>query len=528
MEQDKSNLPNYQRPELLAVLDDLGLIADLLAGTRRMHDRATTYIRKWTDESDAVYLIRRKMANLFGGLSRTLSAAVGMLFAKAPTIEWNASEERIKPHWDNIDNMGTAGHVFAKRFSEQAIRDGLAIILVDHTPPPLGVVIHAGNEDDLGLRPAWAMYQRCQVWSWRTSSIGNKRVLTQVVFHELVEVPIGQYGTKVVNQWRILGFNGAVAMWKVLRQKVSSNGINSETDLEPAGAGVFKNKAGQLATSLPIAIAYTGRTDAPMTASIPLLDVAWANLAHWQQSTDLRFYRSLCAFPQPVVTGSLQQESDGKGGVVQGKLRVGPMVGVHVQAEGSFAWAELTGTALDQIEKGILESEKQIAALGMSFLAQDKRSAETAEAKRLDATAENSTLGTAAQGIEDAINTAYEWHGWYMGIAKKDCPVITLNKDFENTAMDAATMTAYVQAVVQAGLPPRVLLEAWKAGGRLPMDTDIDEMEADMLAAQAQKEDAAREIEANKPEPKGPKAVDIIGPNGEKKGRIQPAEDKAA
>lgn len=527
MEQDKSNLPNYQRPELVAVLPDLSLIADLLAGTRRMHDRSMEYIRKWTDESQDVYNIRRKMANLFGGLSRTLSAAVGMLFAKKPTLEWNASEERIKPHWDNIDNMGTAGHVFAKRFSEQAIRDGLALILVDHTPPPPGVVIHSGNEDELGLRPSWAMYQRCQIWSWRTSSIGNKRVTTQVVLHELVEIPNGQYGTKVVNQWRILGFNGGYATWKVLRQKASSNGLNSETDLEPAGAGVFKNKNGDLATALPVAIAYTGRTDAPMTASIPLLDVAWANLAHWQQSTDLRFYRSLCAFPQPVVTGNLQQESDGKGGVLPGKLRVGPMVGVHVQAEGSFTWAELTGTALDQIEKGILEAEKQIAALGMSFLAQDKRSAETAEAKRLDATAENSTLGTAAVGVEDALNLAFEWHGWYMGIEKKDCPVITLNKDFENTAMDPATMTAYVQAVVQAGLPPRVLLEAWKAGGRLPQDTDIEELEREMVANALAKEDQEREIEEAKPKPK-PGAVDIIGPNGEKKGRIQPAEDKAA
>lgn len=499
---DTTNLPSYQRPEAKACLADLALMSDLLQGTRRMHEQSNTYIRKWADESDDVYNIRRKMANLFGGLSRTLSAATGMLFAKAPSINWNQSQARIEPHWDNLDAMGTSGSVFAKRFAEQALRDGLAILLVDHTAPPDGVFVHSGNEEEIGLRPTWAMYQRCQAWSWRLGIVGNKRVLTQLVLHELVEIEAGAYGMKQLNQWRVLALNNGAATWKVFRQRASSTAVMSETDVEPIGAGVFKNKNGEVATALPVAIAYTGRTEAPLTAAIPLIDVAWANLAHWQQSTDLRFYRSLAAFPQPTVIGKLIEVPGANGSMIPGTLRVGPMVGVHLHQDGEFKWTELTGSSMDQIEKGIQDSERQISQLGLSFLFKDTRAPETAEAKRLDATAENSTLATAGQGIEDAINLAFEWHGWYMGIPKADCPVMSISKDFDNTAMDPATMAVYIEAVVNAGLPVRILLEVWKAGGRLPPDADLDALETEIAvnaaAIQKQKELAAEEDAARK------------------------------
>jgi hypothetical protein len=131
-------LPNYTRPEVVANDKDLTLVSDLLAGTRRMHDQsqAAGYIPKWTDEAQGTYDIRRKCETVFEGLGRTLSSATGMLFAKQPDIEWNKSEAAMQEQWDNIDAAGTKGSVFVKRFSEASIRDGIGLILVDHTPPP--------------------------------------------------------------------------------------------------------------------------------------------------------------------------------------------------------------------------------------------------------------------------------------------------------------------------------------------------------------------------------------------------------
>lgn len=486
-------LPNYTRPELVKAAPDLALVHDLLAGTRQMHDRSETYIRKWTDEDRSVYDIRRKCETVFEGLGRTLSAATGMLFAKAPGLEWNQSETAMSEHWANVDASGTAGPVFVKRFAESAIRDGIALILVDHPAPPLDTIVTAANEKALGLRPTWAMYGRGQAISWRTAVVNNKRVLTQVVLAESAEVETDAFGIAHVQRYRVLSLQNGQATWTLWEQRHTP--ADDPSHFEIVGQGVFRNRVGQAADVLPVAVAYAGRTDQPMCATIPLLGVAWANLAHWQQSTDLRFYRYLSAFPQPTITGTLAPDPQtGE----QPKLRVGPMVAVHLsEADAKFAWTELSGTSMDQLEKGIDEKLGQIAKLGLAFLATDTRAAETAEAKRLDASAENSTLATAAQGIEDAVNLALELHAWYLAIPKESAPVLTISRDYESTAMDAGTMSAYVTAVKDAGLPVRLLLEAWQAGGRLPPDADLDALELEMEAnASAAEEQARIEAEA--------------------------------
>lgn len=493
------DMPNYRRPEVVAAEPDLELVSDLLAGTRRMHEKSTKYVRKWASEDNAVYDIRRRIEKVYEGLGRVLSASVGMLFAKAPTLEWNQSEAAMKEHWTNVDSMGTAGPVFVKRFTELGVRDGLVVGLVDHTTPPTGTVVTASNETELGLRPVWAMYERCQAVSWRVAKLNGEITLTQLVLKECAEVEVGRFGVEPEVRYRELRMLNGMATWRLWRA-VKAN-PQQGSDFQMIGGGFFKNRSGEIAKKLPVRVATCGRSDSMLVASIPLLGVAWANLHHWLQSSNLRFYRDLCAFPQPTVVGVLAMETTPQGVTNPGKLRIGPMVAVQLNEGGEFKWTELTGTSMVQIQQGIQEAEQHMSQLGMSFLVKDTRAAETAEAKRLDSTAENSTLATAATGIEDATNGMLEDHAWYLGIEKEGAPVLTLNRDYDNTAMDAPTMLAYVTAIEKAGLPVRTLLEAWKAGGRLPPDTDIDALELEMMTniaakqaeAQAQADAAAKQ-----------------------------------
>lgn len=493
----KRSDPDYTRAELTAVKSDLELVQDLLGGTRRMHEQSGTYIKKWKDESVEIYRLRKTIENVFEGFSRTLSAAVGQLFAKPPQVTWNGGEAEIKVHWENIDAAGTAGAVFVKRFADVAIRDGLAVLLVDHPSPPLDgegqrVVVHSGNERAFGLRPRWALYGRANAINWRTTVINNETILSLLVLHEPTEVPDQQFGIETVDRYRVLRIEEGVATW-TLFEKVTEGG---QTTFAVRDAGTFQDHAGKLADRLPVAIGYAGRTDAVLTASMPLIGVAHANLAHWQQSTDLRFYRSLSAFPQPTIKGQIQ-ELDGQGNVVPGALRIGPAVGIHLDADGEFAWVELTGSAMEQLKDGIAEKLTQMAQQGVSFLQPDTRVAETAEAKRLDATAENATLATAAQGIEDAVNLTLEHHAWYLGIGRAEAPVLTITRDFESVSLDPALMAAYIKAVEKIGLPTRLVLEVFQQGGRIPPDVDLNALEMEMLAnAEARRAEREAQREA--------------------------------
>lgn len=492
------SLPNFIRPEVVAVKPDLDLVADLLAGTRRMWERArqASYIRQWADESLNTYQIRSKCETVFEGLARVLSASVGMLFAKPPQIVWNQSETAMVEHWQNLDGMGTAGPVLAKRFSDQSIRDGIGVIFVDHPPsPPLpeGEEAPTGEEEvRLGLRPTWKFYQRAQIENWRTAKVNNKVELVQITFEERDSADDGPYGVKEVihhRTLRLLPVQGAegqptatrVATWE-LKQETKEGGQNG---FKVVGQGVFLNKLGLPSERLPVAVAYTGRTDSVLSATIPLLGVAWANLSHWRLSTALTFAREIAAYAQPVVIGEFAPTGlmDSSGIAVPGKLKIGPLIGIHLVGEGaSFKWEAPPVEAFQALETGVLEKEKQIGTMGMSFMISDTRAAETAEAKRLDSTAENSTLATAGQGIEDAWNLGMELHAWYLGIEKAGAPMMTISKDFDNVALDPETMVAYVTAVRDAGLPVRLLLEAWQQGGRIPADTDLDALEAEVMA----------------------------------------------
>jgi len=64
---------------------------------------------------------------------------------------------------------------------------------------------------------------------------------------------------------------------------------------------------------------------------------------------------------------------------------------------------------------------------------------------------------------------------------------VTINRDFEGMLMGADVMGAY-SSLVQAGFPPRAVLKALQAGGRVPEDEDVDALELEWLASRIAEE----------------------------------------
>lgn len=492
-----TDLPNYKRAELVAVEPTLTLMADLLAGPEHLWDKSRTYIRKWTDEDEKVYDIRRKSEPAFGGLKRTLAAASGMLFAKPPAIEWGAHEAQWSALWDNIDHADTKGDVFTKRCADVGIRDGLALLLVDYAKRPTeAVVVTAANEEALGLRPVWSLYQRAQALNWHAAPVNGRIVLHRVTLMESTTEPLGLFGVRVRARYRDLRLVDGVATWKLWEESASVAGAAPQIVpvAGPEGEGVFTNRRGEPARELPLAIAYVGVTDAPLTASVPLKDVAYANLGHWRYATNLTFAREVSGFEQLVVTGSIAPNP-----VTQqpGKLQIGPLVGIHMETGGDVKWIGPSGSGLAELALGCKEKMEQMDQMGLGFLVPHKNVQTTATEARLDSYAQLSTLATAGIAIADAINRAWELTAWYEGLEPSDAPVVTINTDFEASMMDSATMTAYV-ALVTAGFPKRQVLEALQAGGRIHEDADLDTLELEWESGViADREAKAVEAEAN-------------------------------
>jgi len=487
------NLPSTPHREYAAALADVTLGRDLLAGTRVIQTKKADYLLKFPKETEPKFDRRAKAAKLYGGLSRTLSASVGMLFAKPPALPDILMPGGIwAEHWANIDLANTAGTVLMKRFAESCVADGFGALVVDFPPVPDGVRVTAADEGRLNLRPFWRLYNRLDIISWRLAVIDNAIQPVQVVLRESAESDLGSFASAAQVQYRVLRLVRVVdtatqaarhvATWEVLVEESGTAGRG----VKRIDGGFFRGRTGAPLSRLPLAIGYGGRTDAPFTARPPLLDVAWSNLYYYRKETTLNYNEELCAFPMIHTKGRV---ADAKGNAIP--LEFGPSTHIETRADGDVKWVELEGTGSALLTVSLAREKRDMAELGMSFLAGDTRAAETAEAKRLDATAENATLSSAATGIEDAINMALVFHAEYEGVDSANAPSVTINRDFESVVMDAPTMLAYVTAVEKVGLDPMTLLDAWQRGGRIPQDADLDQMYADMLANAVKIADAA-------------------------------------
>lgn len=469
-----ANSPDYVRDEVKAVAPDLQLIADLLGGTRAMQEspQLARYLPQWPDEKDTTWARRTRAGTLFEGLGRTVSAATGMLFQAPPVVTYPVDEEKFAAHWLDIDGLGTKGDVFAKRFAESAIAFGHALVLVDFPETP-GAPVTAATEAEMNLRARWALYPRQSILSWRIGVVRNRLVPTQVVLYEPATKEDGLYGVTAVQRYRVCAVREGVAGY-VVWEKPSA----SVKEWTKVAEGTYRNRRGETRDTLPIAVAYAGRTDAPMTSHPPLQGCAYANLAHFRNKTELQWGSGITAIEQLVISGALAVDSTT--GLPATGVKTGWEHYIHTEQGATVDYKGPSGAGLNQLKDRMLEAEKEIAALGMSFLSRDTRSAETAEAKRLDATAENSTLATAAQGIEDALNLAWSHHAWYEGVADADAPSLVLNRDFERLVLDAA-QGSFIAALVAEGFPIRDAVQMLAVGGLLHT---TDAAELDRIAAE--------------------------------------------
>ena len=218
------------------------------------------------------------------------------------------------------------------------------------------------------LRPHWVWHTRRPHVHWRTGKVNNHNQLTALGLWEPTQLAHKEYGVEEVDQYRTLVLNDAgEAEWVLWRVKPGTDGVEMD-DFEPVSEVQFMSSTGEVATFLPVAVAHTGKTDSMMVASIPLIDVAWANLGHWQEATNLRFYRAVASFGQPVLVGELVQRRNSEGEMVAGELGLGPVVVIQLEEGGSFSWEAQSAETFKPLQAGVDLMEAHLAVAVTRFV----------------------------------------------------------------------------------------------------------------------------------------------------------------
>lgn len=471
--QPEQNLPNTPSPSVKAQQPALQLVRDIAGGTERVRGKTTQYLPKAPGESPENYSVRLNRSVFFNVFGKTVDGLAGFVFAKDPQLGDDVPAP-IVAQWENIDNAGTHGDVFCRDLFQDALTAGHAGILVDF-PATGGTQTAADERGSLPIRPYWVPITKDQIVSWRTSVENGVTILTQLVLEECTYVADGQFGEKEQKRYRVFSRVNGVVGFQLLE-------ITQNNAVVVVGKGTYPTQE-----FIPFSEIVTSGRKSMFVSSPPLLDLAYLNVAHYQQWSDYATSIHKTCVPLLALFGFNEPEDQG----VKRPIIVGPnTVLISTDPNAKAEYVSHSGEALGACKQSLDDLKSDMAVLGLAMLAPQKRAAETAEAKRIDKAAADSELGVSARGLQDGVERALGFHAKYLKL--EDGGSIQINRDFDIRGPDAGLIGAYADLAVKLGVPARFVLEQLQRLGAIPDGEDLEKLEKDMLAEQAAKMEEQR------------------------------------
>jgi len=449
----------------------LTLVRDVWEGAEKVRSCGPTYLPQAPGEDGPNYNIRLARSVFHNFFRRTVEGLVGLIYRKDPVLGDDVPPQ-IREQWENLDMAGTHGDVFLREITQDALIAGHAGILVEY-PDTQGQRFTRAAETALKLRPYWVPVRKDDIVSWRTAIVDGRTILTQLVIRESRYAPAGEFGEKEVTTYRVLYLDAdMVPMWRVLY-------VTERNAVVTVAEGVYTTQQ-----EIPFAEIATSGKRGILDSDPPLLDLAYLNIAHYQQWSDYAF--SIHKTCVPIFYAAGVQVAAGEKFVVGANTAL-----TSPDPNAKFGYASHDGAALGSVKGALDDLKADMGALGLSMLMPQTRVAETAEAKQLDKSTQDSALSVLARSVQDAAERALGFHARYLGLP--DGGSITINRDFEGLLLDASVMTAYAALVRDAGFPARLVLKALQAGGRIADDEDLEELELQMAVEAAAAEERKRE-----------------------------------
>jgi hypothetical protein len=446
------------------------LCRDVHAGAARIRDQGPLYLPQSPGEKYQNYATRLKRSVFTNFFRRTVDGLAGFVFAKDPVLGDDVPE-RIRKHWENIDFAGTHGSVFSRDILSDALVAGHAGILVDY-PRTDGKQSYAAELED--VRPYWVPVRKEDIISWRPVVEKGRTILEQVVLRECVTVPDGEYGEASKDRYRVFRRRWVAVEGEDAKPQVSFRLIEIDKDKKVVvvDEGIYTTQ-----TEIPLVEVPTSGKCGLFDSIPPLLDTAYLNLHHYAADSDNAYALHMCSVPLLARIGVMQIDGNNVD-----ELVAGPNSAVDLPKDGDLKYVTPSASGLDAASRALERVVSAIGTLGLAMLAPQKRAAETAEAKRLDAAASDSALAVTARGLQDALERALQFHANYL--LEPDGGSISVNREFESSLMEPAVLNS-LASLIKTGFPVRQALEMMQSGGRIADDADLNTLELEWTAGQA-------------------------------------------
>lgn len=399
------------------------VITPLMGGTLAMR-AAPALLPKYPAEDDEVYKERLRLSTLLPAYSETVGNMTSRVFAEPLQLGDDVPEQVVELA-SNIDNANNDINAWSVDFFREGLSHGLCHAFVDHQKA-VGVRTQA-DEKAAGVRPYVVMVKPEQVCGWRA----RDGLLTQVRYREMIEESDGDFGTKCVEQIRML----EPGKWTTYRKP------------KEGGVWTIHDEGATNLSVIPWVTFYTGRTGF-MTAKPPLLELAHLNIKHWQSQSDQDNILHVIRVPILVRIG-VQAQFDNQGKVVPPEFKVGTGALTDLPINGDMKYVEHTGKAVDAGRQALLDLIAEMRMAGAKLLTPDKSATKTATQAEEEAAQDLSPLSRMANHFADCLAQLLQFMADYRSLGEGG--TVEMRGSFDVDYMPEVSLPTLV-AMANAGM----------------------------------------------------------------------------
>lgn len=424
----------------------------LIGGTTSMRQAGQLYLPKETKEEQSWYNTRLERAVLFPGFSKALRNLTGKAFASSVNVKDST------PAWDEwFKNIDLAGSTL-QQFCERAFLDGLCYghttVLAEY--PVVGTMATLYDERNIiKARPYLLNRQAKQIIGWRTQTVDNQTKLTRVRIREAM--------TSYADEWDDDGETYQVRVLTPGGYQIFQQNADGDWYLFAEGTVSITDK-------IPLVPIYFDKLG-EMQSRLPLHDLAWTNVAHWQSYSDQRTILRVARVPIIFVNGATEEE-------LGGQITIGPNTFMTLQnPNADMKFVEHSGAAITAGRQDCVDLEERMMALAAEPM-NARPGSDTATGRALDARDAVSPLSVWVANFEHAINKALELMAEYGKVDK--APTIQMTRDF-GILGNTSDLDALIRSRQLGEISRKTFLEEMKRRGVLNELFD-QELDADELA----------------------------------------------
>jgi len=457
-----------RHPMLLNVLEQIKRARDCYIGTDAIKRSSPLYLDSF-DKADEEYLPKlngqdkaqyesyKNRAVFYATMSRTVTALVGAIDRKPPTMN---NTDSLDYFLEDVTGTGVSFRDFAKNVQEEVMISGRAVVCVDRK-----------NSSDNRPYLVWYKSEDCVNWFSEQYTDFDER-LTGMVFRECYYTRDDENRYKQVKKDQYREFTLVDGKTIVNLWRPEQKGNDHEYTIAESYELTNRGKPLGFIPCVPI-VAEGSPLEAPKP---PLLDLADINIAHYRNSADYEHGMHWTALPTPVLTG-LQGKTN--------KVSIGSGSAIILPDPSSRAmFLEFSGQGLGVIKSSMEHKEQMMSALGARMLASRMDQSTSAEVARINISGETASLSNISRAMSRGLSRLLRMVALWENISSAKDISIHLNEDYVDTKLASTDITALMTAYQGGALSLDSLLWNLSQGERLPTGRTVDEeislIESDM------------------------------------------------